>query len=194
MTPPRETTCPGCGARLPESDRPANVRYFNASRECWIEYADVLGAEYANPALFGAVHQLTVDAYAVQHAGGPHPDKSVVVHLCGLHLVLDRGVCSSQAPKYLQRLASAAKEFPHFEPPAHPPLPAPPPPPESNRPLTIRDIAQAEPPQERIALVRTWARQVWSAWAEHHAAVQQFLRAHVPAEALPEVREDRTPV
>ncbi len=52
--------------------------------ECWQLYTEVLGDQFSNIVLFGQVHQLTVDAYAVQHSGGGHPDKSTAVHLSGL--------------------------------------------------------------------------------------------------------------
>ena len=57
---------------MPE-DPAANYRaYFNASPECWSVFTEVLGSEFSSALLFGQVHQLTVDTYAVQHAGGKH--------------------------------------------------------------------------------------------------------------------------
>ena len=79
--------CPGCGLEMPISQRDYD-RKFYASAECWSVFEEVLAAEFQSAVLFGQVHQLTVDTYAVQHAGGHHPDKSVCVHLVGLHLVL----------------------------------------------------------------------------------------------------------
>ena len=38
-------------------------------------FEEVLAAEFQNPVLFRQIHQLTVDTYAVQHAGGQHPDR-----------------------------------------------------------------------------------------------------------------------
>jgi hypothetical protein len=69
-------------------------RKFHASAECWSVFEEVLAAHFQNSVLFGQVHQLTVDAYAVQHTGGRHPDKSVCVHLVGLCLALERGVAA----------------------------------------------------------------------------------------------------
>ena len=83
MTALRESTCPGCGLRMPVSEGAAYDGYYNTSPECWSVYTEVLGAEYSNPVLFGQVHQLTVDTYAVQHPGGLHPDKSIAIHLAG---------------------------------------------------------------------------------------------------------------
>jgi hypothetical protein len=66
---------------MPRQPGAARHAYYNASPECWTVYSETLGAEYSRPVIFGQVHQLTVDAYAVQHAGGEHPDKSVGIHL-----------------------------------------------------------------------------------------------------------------
>ena len=57
-----------------------NDSYYNASPECWAVYTEGLGAEYSHAVIFGQVHQWTVDTYAVQHAGGSHPDKSIDIH------------------------------------------------------------------------------------------------------------------
>ena len=97
--------CPGCGLELPPGKRTYG-RKFHASAECWSVFEEVLAAEFQNPVLFGQVHQLTVDAYAVQHAGGRHPDKSVCIHLVGLYLALERGVAPVDVPRQLQRLAT----------------------------------------------------------------------------------------
>ena len=91
MTALQDTICPGCGLTMPARTSATKRGYYNTSDECWDLYTEVLGSEYSNAVLFGQVHQLTVDAYATQHAGGPHPDKSVAVHLLGLYLAFERG-------------------------------------------------------------------------------------------------------
>lgn len=143
--------------------------YYHASAECWSVYTEVLGVEYSNAVLWGQVHQLTVDTYAVQHAGGPHPDKSVGIHLSGLYLVLDRGVRPPLVPPVLQRLAATIKVWPHF------------PPPESDRDITIWDVAVAASPQDHADTVRKWARQVWVAWTPYHANIAALVTRHASA-------------
>jgi hypothetical protein len=133
------------------------------SPECWSVYTEVLAAEYSNAPLFGQVHQLTVDAYAAQHAGGPHPDKSVAVHLVGLYLVIERGLKSPEMPPRLQQLAESVREWPHFEAP------------KTDWPITILDVALAD---DHAAKVREWSGMVWRAWEAQHAAVAELaLRA-----------------
>jgi len=153
--------CPGCGLNMPLSDHRYD-RKFHASAECWSLFEQVLAAEFQNAVLFGQVHQLTVDTYAVQHAGGRHPDKSVCVHLVGLQLVLERGVAPVRVAPLLQRLASR-ESWPHLEPPPE------------RAALTVYDVAQAGSPQTHAQRVREWAAQVWRAWSPHHEAARRLV-------------------
>ncbi len=157
MESPR-SRCPGCGAELAAGALPYRG-YYNTSAECWSEYTHVLALEYQDTELFGQVHQLTVDAYAVQHAGGPHPDKSVAVHLVGLHLVLERDFKPFDVPPLLQALASSVTKWPHFEVPLRRAL------------LTSHDLASAASSREHAMRVREWADQIWTMWGAHHAAI-----------------------
>jgi hypothetical protein len=161
MSATRITTCPGCGLERPSSDRPYD-RKFHASAECWALFEQVITAEFQDAVLFGQVHQLTVDAYAVQHAGGRHPDKSVCVHSAGLCRVLERGFPPMNVAAQLQRLVRRAS-WPHFEPPA------------ARAKLTVGDVALADSPPAHAALVREWAGQVWQAWSAHHDVVRQIV-------------------
>jgi len=154
--------CPGCGLEMPASGRDYD-RKFHASAECWSVFEEVLAAEFQNAVLFGQVHQLTVDSYAVQHAGGSHPDKSVCIHLVGLHLVLERGVAPVRVAPRLQRLAGSAT-WPHLEPPGE------------QASLTVRDVALAGSPEAHALRVRAWAAQVWRAWTPHHATARELAR------------------
>jgi Family of unknown function (DUF5946) len=161
------TICPGCGLEMPRSDTLTAHGYYNAAPECWSVYTEVLGAEYSNAVVFGQVHQRTVDSYAVQHAGGAHPDKSVDIHLAGLYLVIDRGFASPLVPPELQRLATSVRVWPHFDPPA------------TRGGLTVCDVALAGSPLEHVDLVRRWSDEVWRGWADHHAAIADFVAHHL---------------
>jgi hypothetical protein len=151
---------------MPASEKVTYDGYFNCSPECWVVFEEVLGGASSNPAVFGEVHQMTIDAYAAQHAGGAHPDKSVVVHLVGLHATFVMGIPHLQVAPRLQRLAGRVQEWPHFRPPLVP------------APLTILDVAMAETPAEHLQRVKLWAEEVWNSWADHHGAVARFVAAH----------------
>lgn len=162
-----QSICPGCGLSMPKSGLPTAHGYYNASSECWSVYTEVLESEFSNAVLFGQVHQLTVDTYAVQHAGGPHPDKSVDIHLAGLLLVLDRGVRPTAVPPNLQRLASTVKAWPHFTPP------------ENLSSFTVFDVALSGTLEEHVHAVREWSASVWKAWSHHHSTISAFLDSHL---------------
>lgn len=157
------TMCPGCGLEMPSGPLPYD-RKFHASAECWAVFEQVLATEYQNAVLFGQVHQMTVDTYAVQHAGGRHPDKSVCVHFVGLYLELERGIKPTVVPPHLQRLASRTT-WPHLAPPP------------ARTTLTVRDVAQAESPTTHAQRVREWATQVWQLWTPHHQVARDLARA-----------------
>lgn len=159
--PASSSRCPGCGLELPRSDFPY-TGYFHASRECWSVYTEILAREFQDAVVFGRVHQLTVDAYAVQHAGGPQSDKSVGVHLVGLYLVLERGLTPPEVPPHLQRLVPRVSRWPHFEPPVE------------RGASTVRDVAAASSSMEHAARARAWAEEVWRAWRTHHASIAEL--------------------
>lgn len=152
---------------MPLRETATTHRYIHASPECWDLYTEVLATEYGNGILFGQVHRLTVDAYAVQHPGGKHPDKSIDIHLVGLHLVLCRGLRPPSVPPLLQRLAGAVETWPHFSPPA------------DLGSITVFDVAMADSMEEHAGKVQEWARSVWQAWSTHHAAVAEFAARYL---------------
>lgn len=162
-----ESVCPGCGLTMPADDSAVYDGYYNTSPECWSVYAEVLGAEYGDPALFARIHQLTVDAYAVQHAGGPHPDKSVALHLLGLYLVFEQDLRPTRLPRLFQNLADRLEAWPRFEPPTT--LEAP----------TVLDVALSESSAEHADRVRTWAEKVWEGWSERHREVAAFASRYL---------------
>ena len=156
------SSCPGCGLAMPLSERVYD-RKFHASAECWSVFEEVLATEFQNVVLFGQVHQLTVDTYAVQHAGGEHPDKSVCIHLTGLYLVLERGILPVEVPPRLQLLARRTS-WPQLDPPS------------DRTSLTVFDVALADSPLLHASLVRQWAAEVWRNWSQHHHVVHDLAK------------------
>ncbi len=151
---------------MPVGDMPYHG-YYNTSPECWAVYTEVLGSEFGNAILFGQVHQLTVDSYAVQHAGRAHPDKSMAIHLSGLHLMLDRGIRPTRVPRRLQALAKAVRTWPHFTAPT------------DMGSLTVSDVALSDSVEGHIDAVERWGGLVWQAWSSHHAEVSNFVERYL---------------
>jgi len=163
----QESTCPGCGLRMPVSENAFYDGYFNTSPECWTVFAEVVGAEFSSPPLYGRAHQLTVDTYAVQHAGGSHPDKSVAVHLFGLYLALERGFSLISIPGLLQRLAGIVQFWPHFPPPGR------------LEGLTVLNVALSGSWEDHIETVQKWAALVWESWSPYHPEIASLVTHHL---------------
>ena len=161
-----EVVYPSCGLQMPRQEGASVGGYFHASPECWSVFTELVGAEFSNAFLFGRVHQTTVDTYAVQHAGGMHPDKSIMIHLSGLYLVQQNGLQPTAVPPFLQKLAERVKQWPHL------------PPPDLVTDITVFDVALASSTEEHIRLVRRWAATVWERWSEYHADIEAFLEQH----------------
>jgi hypothetical protein len=158
------TTCPGCALQLPGSGLPWDRRR-NASPECWQLYGEVQGFALHHLELVRDVHQLTVDAYAAQHAprkvGGDVPPISVAYALVGLHLALDRGLSGIGVRAAHQRMGKPDPSWPRL------PIP------ERVGALTVFDVAAAGAMVGSVAghatAVRAWAAAVWQAFARHAA-------------------------
>lgn len=145
-------------------------RGFNASAECWEVFTEVIGKEFSNVLLFGQVHQLTVDAYAAHHTGGNHRGKSVMVHLSGLYLALERELRSTAVTPLLQQLGNTVRVWP--------PLP----PCTEKAELTIFDVALAQSIEEHVKVTRAWAESVWGLWRPHHTEIRDFVCGHIDLE------------
>ncbi len=152
---------------MPKNEALSYDGYYNVSPECWSVYTEVLEAEFSDMVLFGQVHHLTVDTYAVQHAGGIHKEKSVLVHLTGLHLVHEKGIKVSQVSKYLQKLTRKIDKLPVFIPP------------ENRGKLTVFDIAMAADQTEHAKLVKEWSKQLWLAWSHVHREIERIVKNHI---------------
>lgn len=144
-----------CGATFPRSENVTTHRYIRSAPECWAAFGEVLAREYEHPVLFGAVHQLTVDAYAAQHPEN-QPAKSLVSHLVSLYSILERG---GAGPAAIKAFVEGRREFPTLVTPT------------DLGPLTIADVAAAEEPDTHRDTVRHWARQVWGAWSGEHSRI-----------------------
>ena len=122
------------------------------SAGCWATYGIVLTREYEDPALFRAVHRLTVDAYAVQHPGDPADRRavqSVWIHFASLDAMFRHGRSHREARALLSRLAG--RDFPPL-PPA--PLPW---------RVTAAEMAEADATEHR-RLAEQWAREAHAGW------------------------------
>ena len=83
---PHASTRPGCGLIGPHSTGAPPAEHV-ASATCWRLYGELLARSYNNSDYRG-VHQMIVDAYAAQHAGGKSRREVQTVALCLMTLCL----------------------------------------------------------------------------------------------------------
>jgi hypothetical protein len=155
--------CPGCGLELPELDAsaPADV---SASPACWALYGRLLVAEYGQAAS-PRLHRLTVDTYAVQHPArsGCRSIRSLVPHLIGLCLALEREASARHAPRLLDQTLEWLPSLRWLEAPV------------PNGTITIADAVSFRNLDERARRIEQWATNVWDAWSLHHATVRGWI-------------------
>jgi Family of unknown function (DUF5946) len=126
-------------------------------------FEEILAREFSDYR-YGRIHRLTVDAYSLQH-----PDKymrsgkSFAAHLTGMCAALERGDAIAMN-QVVQKWLSLN---PRIDKPAHIP--------ERRGSLTITDVHSASGAEEHVSRVHEWAREVWGAWAEHHALARQLI-------------------
>jgi hypothetical protein len=165
---------------LPPEDGPTHP-YMRSSPWCWARFGEVLAREFGDRAHF-AVHQLTVDAYAVQHPGVPERRtiQSVGLHLMTLCMVLERGADPREGP----RLHGLMVRRPPAEWLA---------PPSMAGRMTVVDVLAADGAAEHEQLVRAWAADAWDAWSAHHGTVRRWLDQAVGEVGGPKPQGSPTP-
>jgi len=174
------TSCPGCGVTLPPNGWTIDPG-IGASPECWELLGEVQGFEMSHPSLVGRWHQLTVDAYGAQHAGGDPRAIRTAYSLVGLHLALDVGLTGIQVRDAHQRMGRPDPSWPAFERP------------QAGAEPTVADVAEAGvragSVEGHATAVTAWARAVWGSWSERHSAVAELAERVLPHVAShPDVR------
>jgi len=162
----RSTECPGCGIVVPAGAGPTHA-YVGAAPGCWALYRRLSASPYAR-APGTRLRRLAEDAYAVQHPGVPgrRSLQSVAVHLMGLCTLLERDAEQRRLMPVLGRMPARKTMDLHWLAP-----------PAKNGSLTVLDVIEAGFGDGHAAGVEAWARDVWKAWAPHHATVRGWLDA-----------------
>jgi hypothetical protein len=171
---PSWSACPGCGVSLPGSA--ALHGRSLASEACWQLYGEVAGYELAHLASLGRFHQLLVDTYIAQHAGGSSPAIGVAFALIGLRLTLDDGWRGEEVRDAHRYLAESFREWPAFDPPTR------------RSKTTVFDLALAASPEIYVVTIQRWAADVWASWRDSQDEVLALIDARLPAEVRKRIR------
>ena len=145
--------CEDCGAA---------VALGNAG--CLQSFEAILAREFSDYR-YGKIHRLTVDTYALQHPEAyMRSGKSFAAHLTGMCAALEY-----EDPPALNRVVQKwLSTNPKIDKPVHLP--------DQRGNLTITYVHGASDVDEHTQRVRDWARDVWSAWSEHHDLAKSLIR------------------
>jgi hypothetical protein len=159
----RYSDCPGCGVSLPVAEEYSD-RQYNASTACWRLSGELTAYTLTRgdrESVF--IHQLAVDAYGAQHAGMAARPIGRAFALIGLYLACERGYSGRQVQHMHMLLARRSKTWPRFAPPSR------------AGDVTVLDVMQAPPGEERDAALRRWAQSVWDTWGHEHERVRSLF-------------------
>src|SRR4051794_11768828 len=137
---------------------------MESSPACWAAYGKLLAREYSD-IRYAPLHQLSVDAYAVQHPGSRSPQsiQSVGPHLISLCLTLEKKAAIGSSRAVLQNSAAFKEKLIWLQPPA------------SRGDMTVANLMAVKDPPDHLKAVRIWAESAWMAWARHHAIVHGWI-------------------
>ncbi len=141
---------------------------LHASAACEAVHGEVLGYEFQHPVML-RYHQLTVDAYGAQHAGGDSPPIRTGYSLAGLWLALEHGFSAEDVRAVHRRMGHPTAQWPVFDLPPRPP----------RRWLTVLDVAEAGVRQGSYGgharAAGQWAESVWTSWQEAVPGVEDTV-------------------
>ncbi len=150
--------CPGCKLKLNNEGLLPNER-FNASGECFKLFSELSFFTLSNNDK-RFIHQLIVDAYGAQHAGGCTKDITVIFALIGLCLVVERNYTGKQVQ--LLHIRISKQNWSYLEPPKHPAS------------IKINDVVKVITDSQKELLIHNWVKAVWDSWAEQHNYIRKI--------------------
>jgi len=177
--------CPFCGLRTEKNDGPTH-KYLVSSPGCWNVYGEVLAREYQDYRFF-KYHDVTVDAYALQHPGEKSKQtiNSANIHLASLYAFFSLGHDASALSRIKQLIAGKklgdklgkkhvkkhVKKLGNM-----PPLKWLDPP-EDLTGITVASLLSVNNPGEYHAKLIEWAYFVFRKWEAHHDTADYLIRS-----------------
>ncbi len=109
------------------------------------------------------IHQHLVDAFAAQNADENTKPIAITFALAGLYLYLEKNYTGRQVQLAHVKMAERRKKWPAFELPQY------------RGDVTVSDVLNAAPGEEREKMLRKWCVSVWDAYHESHDAVAALV-------------------
>lgn len=158
--------CIGCGAAYDAMDGPVHD-YMHSSPACFAAFTELLAAEYSSGELMG-IHRLTVDTWAVQHAGMEGERRAV--QSVGLHLA--RLMLQLESPKPPMETNAVMLDFSRHKATLKglsPPV---------QFTTTVANVAPFAGSSLHIEKVHSWAQTTWEDWAADHDYIRLWIAEH----------------
>ena len=116
----------------------------------------------ADPAF---IHQHIVDAFGAQHADKNTKPIAITFALAGLYLYLEKNYTGRQVQLAHIQMAKRRKKWPALDLPQY----------RGN--VTVSDVLNAAPGEERERMIRKWCVCVWDAYSQSHETVAELVKA-----------------
>ncbi len=100
------------------------------------------------------IHQHIVDAYAAQHPERSTKPIKIAFALAGLYLAVEKNYSGKEVQNAHMVMGQEKREWPVFEVPDY------------MGDISVGDVLNAAPGDERDGMIRAWAASVWNAWSE----------------------------
>jgi len=153
--------CPGCGIAVSDTAVPLGSRY-NAAAECLNLYHELSANQLANRDS-GFSHQIAVDCFGGQHAGGCSKPITTVFSLVGLSLFLEYGKDGHGVQKAHMVLAKRKVSWPVLAAPA------------IHYATNVGHVMTGADATTRARIMRDWAQCTWQAWRVHHEWIRGII-------------------
>ncbi len=131
-------------------------------------YGELLAREYQD-LRYMRLHDLTVDAYALQHPGkrSDQTISSANIHLGSLYAYFEMRVPATRLGAVKKHMAQQKARFAWLNPPTN------------MTQLTVKDVLAAQGPEQHAEQVEAWASYVFQSWSTHHATTANYLNAAI---------------
>ena len=157
-------TCPYCGLQANKTDGPVH-KYLLSTASCWAAYGELLVLEYQD-LQYNKVHEISVDAYALQHPGEQSPQTigSAHIHLASLYAYFELDRSLGELDLIKREVAKHKKDFFWLEPP------------KDMQQINVGNILPANNANEHCLVVEKWAQYIFEKWKVHHAVIANMLQ------------------
>jgi hypothetical protein len=155
--------CPGCHLHLADEQLAPSDRY-NASGECLDLFNQLSARTFAleHPDFH---HQLSVDAYSAQHAGGVAKNMTTAYALIGLYLALEQRFTGRQV-QHVHSIIPKQQWAPISVP-------------GQAAAITVQSVLKANTNEDLYTAIRKWATSVWNSWALQHEWVKEKAAPYI---------------